>query len=79
MQRCHGSRPRRGDLDQRLRGVHLDERLVELDRVANCHTPREHLGVLQSLAEVGEQEVADGHQNEVTRATAARMRSVFGR
>ena len=71
--------PRRRDLHQRLGRVDLHQRVVQLHPVAFGYLPGHHLGVLEALAEIGEQEVADGHQNEVTRSTAARMRSVFGR
>ena len=70
--------PWRGDLDQRLSCVDLDEHLVQLYVVAHRHAPGHDLGVLESLAEVGQQEVPDGHQYFVTRSTAARIRSTLG-
>jgi hypothetical protein len=55
------SLPGGGDLHESFRRVHLDQGLVELDVVSLGHTPRDDLGVLEALAQVGEEEFANGH------------------
>ena len=50
------ARPRRGNLDHRLRGLDGDERLVGLDVVAGGDVPLDDLGLLQSFAQVGQLE-----------------------
>ena len=45
--------------------VHLHHRLVQLDGVTFGHPPRHDLGVLEPLAQIGQEEPADvrgGHQ-----------------
>ena len=56
----HGALPRRGDLDGRLVGLHLDERLILGDLVTLRDEPARDLGLGQALAEVGELELV-GH------------------
>ena len=46
-----------GDLDDGLGGLHLGDHLVDRDAVAGLDAPGDDLGLLESLAEVGEQEV----------------------
>ena len=70
---------RRRDLDRGLRGLHLDERLVQRDLVAGRDQPRDDLALLQTLAEVGHREHALGHQYFTVRRTASAMRSTLGR
>src|SRR6266702_1894490 len=52
-----------GDLDHRLGGLALDDRLVPRDRIALGHQPAHHFGVGQPLPEIGKPEVALGHGN----------------
>src|SRR5918996_6503000 len=61
VQRGHHAGHRRGDLDQGLGRVDLDQRLVEGHRVALGDLPLDDLGVLKSLTEVREVEHALGH------------------
>ena len=62
-----------------LRGLHLDERLVQRDGVAFAHEPRDDLALLQTLAEVRHREHALGHQYFTVRRTASAIRSTLGR
>jgi hypothetical protein len=52
------ARVRRGDLHQRLLGLDLDERLVQLDLFAFLDEPGDDLGFLQPFAEIGKLELA---------------------
>ncbi len=56
----HGSRPRGRDLDRRLVGLHLDERLILVDRLPLRDEPARDLGLGEALAEVGQLELV-GH------------------
>ena len=53
----HRAAPRRRDLDRRLVGLHLDERLVLLDALPLRDEPACDLGFRETLAEVGELEL----------------------
>ena len=43
-----------GQLDDRLRGLDLDDDLVDRDDVADLHVPGDDLGLGQALADVGQ-------------------------
>jgi hypothetical protein len=45
--------PLRRDLHRRLGRLHLDDRLVQLDRVTDLHQPLEDLPLGQPFTEVG--------------------------
>jgi len=74
--------PLRRDLDGRLRGLHLDDRLVELDRVADRDQPLQDLALGQPFAEVGQRKLLDpGHRRHhpKVRSTPSSTRSRSGR
>ena len=54
----HHAGVRRGQLDQRLGGLDLDDDVVDLDGVALLDPPGHDLGLGQALADVGEQVVS---------------------
>jgi hypothetical protein len=56
VERGDGARARGGHLDEGLVRLHLGEDLVLLDGVALGNLPRDELGLLEALAEVGEDE-----------------------
>jgi hypothetical protein len=62
VERDHAPGPRRGDLDDGLGGLDLDEGLVERDLLALGHEPRRDDGLLEPLAQVRQDEHALGHQ-----------------
>ena len=62
-----------------LRGLHLDERLVQRDLRALGDEPRDDLAVLETLAEVRHREDTLGHQYFTVSSAAATMRSTLGR
>src|SRR5262249_37880652 len=74
--------PLRRDLDGGLRGLHLDDRLVELDGVADLYQPLEDLALGEALTEVGQGKLLDprhpAHHPNV-RSTPSRTRSRSGR
>ena len=72
-------RERRGDLDGRLRGLDLDERLVQRDGVADLDEPGDDLALLETLAEVRHREHPPGHQYFTVSRIAAAIRSTLGR
>ena len=57
-QRHDGARERRRQLDQRLRGLDLDQHVVDLDDVALGDPPGDDLGLKQALARVRQQVLA---------------------
>src|SRR5699024_3969967 len=48
---------RAGEFDDGLRGLDLDDHLIDVDLVADGDLPRDQLGLGQTLAEVGEDEL----------------------
>ena len=51
-------------LDERLGGLDLDERLVDLDLVAHGDAPRDDVGLGETLARVGQRKVLElRHRN----------------
>ena len=56
-QLADGAGERRRQLDERLRGLDLDEHLVDGDGVAGRDLPRDDLGLGQALADIGEREL----------------------
>ena len=70
---------RRRQLHDRLRGLELDDRLVDRHLVAGLHEPRDDLGLGEALAEVGEDEVAAHQSSHSQVSSAASTRSGVGR
>ena len=60
-QLAHGARERRGQLDQRLRGLDLDEHVVDRDAVARADPPLDDLGLGEAFADIGEDERLGAH------------------
>ena len=60
-QLADGAGERRRQLDERLRGLDLDEHVVDGDRVAGGDAPRHDLGLGETLADVGEEEGLGAH------------------
>ena len=79
VQRGHHPRERRRDLDRRLRGLDLDEWLVQRDGVADLDEPGDDLAFLETLAEVRHREHPPGHQYFTVPRIAAAMRGTLGR
>ncbi len=72
------SRDRRGNLDDRLVGLHLDERLIAGDRVALSDQPSDDLGPDEPLSQVREPNQVGSAQNRRTSSSAATTRSALG-
>src|SRR5205823_13023931 len=64
----------RRDLDRRLVGLHLDERIVLTDLLALCDEPARDLALGQALAEVGELELVRHGQILIARREGRRAR-----
>ena len=79
VQRGHHPRERRGDLDGRLRGLDLDEWLVQGDGVADLDEPGDDLALFETLAQVRHREHPTGHQYFTVSRIAAAMRGTLGR
>ena len=82
----HGTGEGRGQLDDRLGGLDLGDRLVQGDGVALGDEPLDELGLGKSFAEVGQAEFLDHSSTPArlfgrsrTRSTASRIRSRSGR
>ena len=60
-------------LDGRLRGLDVDERLVERDGVADRDLPRHDLGLGQPLADVGQRERSLGSRSSVLEGAVERV------
>ena len=71
----HRPGARRGDLDRRLVGLHLDERLILVHLVALGDEPAGDLGLGEALAEVGEPELVRHGGRVVQKATTRRTAS----
>ena len=71
----------RGQLDGGLRGLHLAQRLVDRDGVADGDQPLQDLALGEALTDVGQLELAQVacHQNPSERSTASSTRSRSGR
>jgi hypothetical protein len=63
-------RPRRGDLDHRLVRLDRDERLVSDHPIPRPDVPAHDLGLLETLAQVGQRETHQPHAI-ISRATEA--------
>ena len=72
---------RRGHLDRRLVGHHVDERRVFLDDVADAHVPGDDLGFGGAFADVGQFENVLAHraQASIARRIALTMRGGVGK
>ena len=67
--------PRGWDLDHGLVGLDRDERLVGHDAVADRDVPRDDLGFMQTLAQVGQDERSHAYSKTLRAAAAIRRRS----
>ena len=77
----HRAGVRRRQLDQRLRGLDLDDDVVDRDDVADLDLPGHDLGLGEALADVGQLELrhAGAPQKLSERSTASSTRSRSGR
>ena len=67
--------PRGGDLDDGFVGLDRDERLVGHDAVADRDVPRDDLGLVQTFAQVGQDERSHAYSRTLRAAAAIRRRS----
>ena len=77
-QRGHGAGERRRQLDQRLRGLDLDQHLVDRDGVAGLDLPRDDLGLGQTLAHIRQRELGLRHGRLLSKPGSVRQRAVDG-
>ena len=68
----------RGELDDRLGCLDVDDRLVDRDLIADADAPADDLGLGEALTDVGQRELAHAH-TAVTRSMASSTRSTPGR
>jgi hypothetical protein len=73
----HAAAHRRGNLDLRLVGLHLEQRRVLADGLALSHEHADDLRLHQSLTEIGQHERA-GHQYASVSRAAASTRAASG-